>query len=131
MAPHPGALARARVGWPTSSSRASASASGAAVGDGGSCRRSIHLTRGRAPAGEAPFTFDEAYVDVGALNAEEVTRLGIAELAPVALEKRPHRYGDGLLAAPVAGRRAACAALADAAHSGAAPAAGFDHLRSW
>jgi hypothetical protein len=42
-------------------------------------------------------------------------------LAPVAREKRPQRYGDGLLAAPSAGRRAACAALVAAARN-AAPA---------
>jgi hypothetical protein len=35
----------------------------------------------------------------------------------VTLAKRPHRYGDRLLAAPVAGRRAACAALAAAARA--------------
>ncbi|MDH4130257.1 MAG: hypothetical protein OEV95_00460 [Gemmatimonadota bacterium] len=86
--------------------------------------RSIHLTRGRPPAGEAPFTFDEAYVDIGARDAREVAGLGIAVLAPLALEKRPHRYGDGLFAAPVAGRRAACAALADAAQRAAAPDSG-------
>ena len=47
----------------------------------------------------------------------QVLGLGIAMLTPVALTKRPHRYGDrgGLLAAPNAGRRAACAALASAA----------------
>src|SRR5437899_4557456 len=35
-------------------------------------------------------------------------------LAPVSLAKRPQLYGERLLAAPVAGRRAACAALAAA-----------------
>ena len=72
--------------------------------------RSIHLTRGRSVA-DAPFTVDDAYVDVGVGSRAEAAGLGIAVLAPVTLAKRPHRYGDGLLAAPVAGRRAACAAL--------------------
>jgi putative aminopeptidase FrvX len=72
--------------------------------------RSIHLTRGRKVADE-PFTVDDAYVDVGVGSRAEVAGLGIAVLAPVSLAKRPHRYGDGLLAAPVVGRRSACAAL--------------------
>jgi putative aminopeptidase FrvX len=72
--------------------------------------RSIHLTRGRKPADE-PFTVDDAYVDVGVGSRAEAAGLGIAVLAPVTLAKRPHRYGDGLLAAPAVGRRAACAAL--------------------
>lgn len=72
--------------------------------------RSIHLTRGRKPADE-PFTVDDAYVDVGVSSRAEAAALGIAVLSPVTLAKRPHRYGDGLLAAPAAGRRTACAAL--------------------
>jgi putative aminopeptidase len=73
--------------------------------------RSIHLTRGRDAPSEAPFTVDDAYVDVGAPSRAEVAALGVRVLAPVTLSKRPHAYGDGLLAAPVVGRRAACAAL--------------------
>jgi putative aminopeptidase FrvX len=73
--------------------------------------RSIHLTRGRAGRPEEPFTVDDAYVDVGAGSLTDLTRLGIKVLAPVTLTKRPHSYGNNLLAAPVAGRRAACAAL--------------------
>lgn len=72
--------------------------------------RSTHLTRGRTTS-DVPFTFDDAYVDVGADGAVDVARLGIEVLSPVARAKAPHRYGDGQLAAPVAGRRAACAAL--------------------
>jgi len=81
--------------------------------------RSTHLTRGRPNRDEPPFTVDNAYVDVGATSRDQVLELGIAMLTPVALTKRPHRYGDrgGLLAAPNAGRRAACAALASAALS--------------
>ena len=76
--------------------------------------RSVHLTRGRT-ADEAPFTVDNAFVDVGARTAAEARALGIRETDAVALTKRPHRYGDSLLAAPWAGRRSACAALAAAA----------------
>jgi putative aminopeptidase FrvX len=76
--------------------------------------RSIHLTRGRNAPSEAPFTVDDAYVDVGAASRAEVTAVGVRVLAPVTLAKRPHGYGDGLLAAPVIGRRAACAALLQA-----------------
>ena len=73
--------------------------------------RSVHLTRGRAQPSEDPFTVDDAFVDVGAGSKAEVERLGVSVLAPVTLTKRPHVYGDSLLAAPVAGRRVACAAL--------------------
>ena len=76
--------------------------------------RSIHLTRGRDPA-SARFTVDSAVVDVGAASKADVETLGIRTLAPVTLAKRPHRYGRDLLAAPVAGRRTACAALVVAA----------------
>ena len=79
--------------------------------------RSTHLTRGRPVRDEAPFTVDNAYVDVGASSRDEVLALGISILTPMSLTKRPHRYGDRLLAAPNAGRRAACAALASAALS--------------
>lgn len=76
--------------------------------------RSIHLTRGRQTVDDL-FTVDNAYVDVGVSSRAEALGLGIAVLAPVTLAKRPHLYGDGLLAAPVAGRRVACAALVLAA----------------
>ena len=86
--------------------------------------RSIHLTRGRQLA-DAPFTVDDAYVDVGAGSREEATSLGLAVLAPLTLAKRPHKYGSGLLAGPVAGRRAACAALLLGASQSAAGATKF------
>jgi putative aminopeptidase len=78
--------------------------------------KSTHLQRGRPTAAEPPFTVDDAYVDVGAASAAEARALGLDVLTPVALTKRPLRYGEkgGLLAAPNAGRRAACAALAAA-----------------
>jgi putative aminopeptidase FrvX len=73
--------------------------------------RSIHLTRGRDTLSDAPFTVDNAYVDVGLHAAVGAAALGIGVLSPVTLAKHPHLYGEGLLAAPMAGRRAACAAL--------------------
>ena len=73
--------------------------------------RSIHLTRGRDAPSDSGFTVDQAYVDVGAESVADLTRLGIKLLAPVTLTKRPQVYGSNLLAAPAAGRRAACAAL--------------------
>lgn len=79
--------------------------------------RSVHLTRGRASAGEQAFTVDDAWVDVGAATAAEVEGLGIGVLSPVALAKTPQRYGVDLLAAPAAGSRAACAALIAAARA--------------
>ncbi|MGZ8397991.1 MAG: M20/M25/M40 family metallo-hydrolase [Gemmatimonadales bacterium] len=83
--------------------------------------RSIHLTRGRAISDD-PFTVDDAYVDVGAGSRAEAAGLGISVLAPLTMAKHPHRYGDGLLAAPVAGRRAACTALLLAARQAVAGA---------
>ena len=80
--------------------------------------RSVHLTRERGRAVRA-FTADSALVDVGAGSEAEVGSLGIRVLAPVTLHKRPHRYGRDLLAAPMAGRRAACAALLVAARRAA------------
>lgn len=79
--------------------------------------RSTHLTRGRPTGNEAPFTVDNAYVDVGASSRDEALALGVSILTPVSITKRAHRYGDRLLAASNAGRRSACAALAAAALS--------------
>jgi putative aminopeptidase FrvX len=76
--------------------------------------RSTHLARGRS-ANDEPFSIDQAYLDVGAASPAEAEKLGVAVLSPVTLAKRPHRYGQDLLAAPIAGRRGACAALAGAA----------------
>jgi putative aminopeptidase FrvX len=75
--------------------------------------RSTHLQRGRN-AGDAPFTVDDAVVDIGAANAAEARAAGADLLAPVAKEKQVFRYGDSLLAGPNVGRRSACAALAGA-----------------
>lgn len=77
--------------------------------------RSTHLTRGRPTQNDPPFTVDNAYIDVGATSRGQVVALGIDLLTPISLTKRPIRYGKGLIAAPNAGRRSACAALAAAA----------------
>ncbi len=78
--------------------------------------RSTHLARGRSTGGsDQPFTVDDAWVDLGATARAQVESLGVHLLAPVALTKRPTRYGADLLAAPAAARRAACAALLTAA----------------
>ena len=77
--------------------------------------RSVHLTRGRGPLAQEPFSVDDAYVDLGASSERQVSALGVAVLSPVAVVKRPQRYGTDRLAAPWAGRRAACAALLAAA----------------
>ena len=82
--------------------------------------RSIHLTRGRGVTGEGTFTVDSAYVDVGAASKADVSTAGIGVLSPVTIAKRPQRYGQDLVAAPVAGRRAACAALVLASRQAAA-----------
>ena len=76
--------------------------------------RSVHLTRGRSSSDE-PFTFDDAFVDVGASSADEVAALGIRITTPFVLAKTPQAYGKELLAAPSVGARAACAALVRAA----------------
>lgn len=76
--------------------------------------RSTHLQRGRS-VGDAPFTVDDAVVDIGAATAGQVRTAGVELLAPVAMQKSVTRYGAGLLAGPSAGRRSACAALAQVA----------------
>jgi len=76
--------------------------------------RSTHLQRGRSQ-GDAPFNVDDAVVDIGASSAAEVRAAGVELLAPVAMLKQVTRYGAGLIAGPWAGRRSACAALAEAA----------------
>lgn len=73
---------------------------------------STHLLRGRARRFDDAFTVDDAYVELGTKSAADVGAWGVALLDPVSLTKAPHRYGNGLMAAPWAARRTACAALA-------------------
>ncbi|HET7040647.1 MAG TPA: hypothetical protein VFI13_01450 [Gemmatimonadales bacterium] len=84
---------------------------------------STHLQRGRG-GNEAPFNVDDAFVDIGASSGVEARAAGAGLLSPVAREKQPFRYGDGLLAGPDAGRRGACAALVAAAATAGAPSGG-------
>lgn len=85
--------------------------------------RSTHLTRGRN-TNDAPFTVDDAVVDIGASTATEARAAGAELLSPVAKLKQATRYGAGLLAGPSAGRRSACAALVSAAAYGFSAAPG-------
>ena len=85
--------------------------------------RSTHLTRGRT-TNDAPFTVDDAVVDIGASSGAEARAAGAELLSPVARLKQVTRYGAGLLAGPSAGRRSACAALVSAAAYGFTAAPG-------
>lgn len=80
--------------------------------------RSVHLTRGRDAAADVPFSVDDARVDMGATTAEGLVIHQVGVLTPVTLAKQPVRYGTDLLAASMAGRRAACAALVLSARDG-------------
>ena len=86
---------------------------------------SVHLLRGRSTEAEGPaYTVDQLTVDVGATSEAQLDTLGLAIGDPVAAEKDPVRYGDSLLAAPAAGIRGACAALATAVLRGVTPRTG-------
>ena len=75
---------------------------------------SVHLMQGdKGP--EHPFSVDDLYIDAGAETAAEVAAMGIRLMDPVALLRRPARLAGGLVAAPAAAQKGACAALADAA----------------
>jgi putative aminopeptidase FrvX len=75
---------------------------------------SVHLRQG-GKARERVFSPEDAYIDAGAGSAAEVAALGIRLMDPVALIRRPSRMAGGLVAAPFAAQKGACAALADAA----------------
>jgi putative aminopeptidase len=75
--------------------------------------KSTHLQRGRAAA--PVITLDDLWVDVGAASKVEVRRLGIEMLDPVVRNSRAWFYGDHFVSGHLAGVRAGCAALADAA----------------
>jgi putative aminopeptidase FrvX len=84
--------------------------------------KSVHL-RERSDRVALPFALSDAWVDVGAENAEEVTALGIRLLDPVVPEQPPALMANGRIAGPSARLKAACLAAADAARS-LHPAAG-------
>ena len=85
---------------------------------------SVHLRQGGGPR-ERPFSVEGLYIDAGAASAAEAAALGLRLMDPVALIRRPMRLAGGLVAAPAAARKGACAALADVARRySAAPGAG-------
>ncbi len=75
---------------------------------------SVHLRQGGGPR-ERPFSVEDLYIDVGAASAAEAAAMGIRLMDPVALIRRPMKLAGGLVAAPAAARKGACAALADVA----------------
>jgi len=86
--------------------------------------RSVHLEE-RRPANQGPFDLKEAYVDVGAENAAQVAALGIRQLDPVALVRRPVELANGFVAGPAARSKGEALALAETARRfGAAPGKG-------
>ncbi|HTG35140.1 MAG TPA: M20/M25/M40 family metallo-hydrolase [Thermoanaerobaculia bacterium] len=76
---------------------------------------SIHLQQGAKGLREQPFSAEDLYIDVGAESAAEVAAMGIRLIDPVALIRRPSKMAGGLVAAPAAAQKGACAALADVA----------------
>jgi putative aminopeptidase FrvX len=78
---------------------------------------STHLARSRRENSRdlMPFTWQEAFIDVGAESAEEVADLGICLMDTLALIKRPTILQGVKIAAPSIQSKAACIALADAA----------------
>lgn len=81
---------------------------------------SVHLLGGRPRNPTAPaYTVDQLTLDIGATSVAQLQSLGVVISDPVAAEKDPVTYGDSLIAAPAAGIRGACAALASAVLQGA------------
>ncbi len=76
---------------------------------------SVHLQQGANGLREPPFSVEDLYIDAGAESAAEVAAMGIRLIDPVALLRRPSKLAGGLVAAPAAAQKGACAALADAA----------------
>jgi putative aminopeptidase len=79
---------------------------------------STHLGRLRRDS-DAPLTFHDAFVDVGAESASEVAALGIELMDPVTLVKRPFRLAGDTVAAPSAALGAGAIALVEAARRAA------------
>jgi len=74
--------------------------------------KSTHLQRGRVP-NAPPTTLDDLWVDVGATSREDVERLGIKMLDPVARDFRSWVYAD-YVAGSSAASRVGCAAVLNA-----------------
>ena len=78
---------------------------------------STHLSRSRQENSRnlPPFTWQEAFVDVGAESSDEVAKLGVQMLDTACLIKRPTILQGKMIAAPAIQSKAACLALVDAA----------------
>jgi putative aminopeptidase len=97
---------------------------------GGVALPSVHLIQG-GPLPTAPFRILDAYVDVGAESAAEVTALGVRLLDPVTLIRRPVRLADGRVAGPGARGKGAALALAEAARRLRATPSGGTTVFAW
>jgi putative aminopeptidase FrvX len=92
-----------------------------------SCVPSSHYDNLRAEPekNKLPFSWQAAFLDVGAASAANVAQQGIHLLDPLTLEKKPTLIGQQWVAAPAMKTKAAAMALATVAHAlQAAPARG-------
>ena len=87
-----------------------------------SCVPSSHYDNQRAEPekNKAPFSWQAAFLDVGAGSAADVARQGIRLLDPLTLEKKPVLVGQQWIAAPAMKTKAAAVALATVARALAA-----------
>ena len=87
-----------------------------------SCVPSSHYDglRAEPERSKAPFSWQAAFLDVGAASAAGVTQQGIRLLDPLALEKKPVIIGQQWVAAPAMKAKAAALALAAVAQTLAA-----------
>ncbi|WP_201980515.1 M28 family peptidase [Hymenobacter rubidus] len=87
-----------------------------------SCVPSSHYDNQRAEPEKtkAPFSWQAAFLDVGAGSAADVARQGIRLLDPLTLEKKPVLVGQQWIAAPAMKTKAAAVALATVARTLAA-----------
>ena len=92
-----------------------------------SCVPSSHYDNQRAEPerNKAPFSWQAAFLDVGAASAADVAQQGIRLLDPLTLDKQPALIGQQWVAAPAMKAKAAAMALATAAQTlAAAPVKG-------
>ena len=84
-----------------------------------SCVPSSHYDNQRAEPerNKAPFSWQAAFLDVGASSAADVAQQGIRLLDPLTLEKKPTLIGQQWVAAPAMKAKAAALALATVAHT--------------
>lgn len=84
-----------------------------------SCVPSSHYDnlRSEPERGKAPFSWQAAFLDVGAASAAQVAQQGIRLLDPLTLEKKPVFFGQQWVAAPAMKAKAAAMALATVAQA--------------